>query len=79
MESKPPVEMVTTTKSAPSRDRRWSVVVDTVVPAPRAPSRVRARASVKSQRSATSWSPSKKRTVDGLVGLRITRLGCSSR
>ena len=27
---KPPVEMVTTTKSAPSRARRWSVVVDTV-------------------------------------------------
>ena len=36
MESKPPVEMVTITKSAPSRDRRWSVVVDTVAP-PRAP------------------------------------------
>ena len=31
---KPPVEIVTTTKSAPSRARRWSVVVDTVDLAP---------------------------------------------
>ncbi len=43
---KPPVEMVTTTKSAPSRARRWSVVEDTVALDPSLSSAMRAMASI---------------------------------
>ena len=59
---KPPVEMVTTTKSAPSSARRWSVVVDTVDLAPNLSSAMRAMASIfssgtGSMSSRTRWTP----------------------
>ena len=59
---KPPVEMVTTTKSAPSRARRWFVVVDTVDLAPSLSSAMRAMASIfssgtGSMSSRTRWTP----------------------
>ena len=59
---KPPVEIVTTTKSAPSRALRWSVVVETVDLAPSLSSAIRAMAPIFSRgtgsmSSRTRWTP----------------------
>ena len=73
---KPPVETVTTTKSAPSRAARWSVVVSTVAPTPSLAAAISKYACIfgsgaGSRSSSTTWTSAS----DGVVRMSPISVG----